>query len=504
MKSGKMETPPTLILKTRRFMARHGMLDGVRRLGVAVSGGADSMALLHVLHALRDELAIELAVAHVNHGLRGAESDEDERFVREAAGRMGLEAFVHRIAPGVAPATGVELWAREQRLDFFTGLIGDGTLDRIATGHTQRDQAETILFRLLRGAGPRGLSGISAVSPLGILRPLLWASREEVLCFLEGAGIGWREDASNTDPRFARNRLRHEWLPALREAWNPQLDKALAHSAEIFAQESEYLDRIADEEAKRLFAASSFGWETSVDALRAMDPALLRRVLRALAAKVAGSVPDFRHLERVQELATGPAGYGRFACQGVLAERSGEAFRVAPLAPGTRLGIEPDASLGPESGAVTIPGPGRYSLPGVSGELELAEPHAGEETSSGWNGLNSGYTEGWGVLRPLSPGCALLLRRWRPGDVFQPSTSNSTRKLKDLFQRAKTPRWRRVEAAVLEMDGEIVWCRYLGVSASHGARGTDGTETRGLRVHWREASISGRQARDAFVSKENG
>ncbi len=499
-----MEAPPKLILKTRRFMARHGMLDGVRRLGVAVSGGADSMALLHVLHALRDELAIELAVTHVNHGLRGVESDEDEVFVREAAARLGVKSYVLRIAPDAAPSSGVELWAREQRLAFFSSLISDGTVDRVATGHTQRDQAETILFRFLRGAGPRGLSGISAVSSLGLIRPLLSASREEVICFLDEAEICWREDASNADPRYARNRLRHEWLPALRKAWNPQLDKALAQSAEILAQESEYLDRIADEETSRLFTHGAFGWEAPAEALRALHPALLRRALRRLSADVAGSVPDFRHLERIQELATGPVGHGRFTCQGVLAERSGGAFRLAPAVPEAWPDMEPDAGLSPEPGAVLVRGPGRYSLPGIGGALELTEPHAEGETSCGWNGLNSGYTEGWGVLRPLSPGCALLLRRWRPGDVFQPLTSNSTRKLKDLFQRAKTPRWRRVEAAVLEMDGEIVWCRYLGVSASHGALDTDGTETRGLLVSWREASFSGRRARDAFVSQENG
>lgn len=485
-----------LILKTREFLKRHGMLEGAQRLGVAVSGGADSMALLHVLHALRDEFAMDLAVAHVNHGLRGAESDADEYFVREEAARLAVEVFVRRIEPGAAPAAGVELWAREQRLDCFAGLMAEGIVDRIATGHTQRDQAETVLFRLLRGAGTQGLGGISPVSERGFVRPLLQASREEVLCFLADTGIRWREDASNADSRFARNRLRHEWLPALREAWNPQLDRALAQTAEILGQESDYLDRIADEEAKRLFAGSEFGWEASVEALRAVHPALLRRVLRGLAGRVGGGTLEFRHLERIAELAAGPKGYGRFASQGALAERSGGAFRIARE--GQRIAL-PSAME-----SIEIMGPGRYALPGARGVFELATPRPEEEKAEGFRGQESGYTGGWGVLRPLRPGCVLRLRRWRPGDIFQPFASHSTRKLKDLFQRFPVPRWRRVEAAVLDIDGEIAWCRYLGMSASHGTHDASGMEIGGWRVGWLETAEDGPGPAEALASKENG
>lgn len=472
------------------------MLDGVRRLGVAVSGGADSMALLRVLMALREELAVNLAVVHVNHGLRGEASDADEAFVRQEADRLGIEAYTHRISPDCAPAAGIELWAREQRSGYFARLMAQGIVDRIATGHTQRDQAETVLFRLLRGAGPLGLSGIAPISARGIVRPLLSASREEVLCFLEAEGVRWREDASNADSRFARNRLRNQWMPALRAEWNPQLDRTLAQTAEILAQESGFLAQIADKEASRVFTLSEFGYEAAVDSLRTLHPALLRRMLRELAASIAGSVPEFRQLERITELATGPRGHGRFANQRVLAERSGGAFRMALVE------REEAGPIGAE--AIAITGPGRYSLPGVRGAFELAGLGEEEEKSGRFARQESGYTGGWGVLRPLDPGCVLRLRRWRPGDVFHPFASSSTRKLKELFQRAPAPRWRRVEAAVLEADGEIAWCRYLGASALHGLSDEDGTADEGLRVGWLEDPEGSRWPPEAFVRKENG
>jgi tRNA(Ile)-lysidine synthase len=488
--------PHALIVKTSAFLSQHRMLDGVRRLGVAVSGGADSMALLHVLYVLCAERQIELTVLHVNHGLRGTESDADESLVREEAARLRMPLYVHSIEPGLAPSTGVELWARNQRLLFFNHLMAELPLDRVATGHTQRDQAETVLFRLLRGAGPQGLGGISPVSARGFIRPLLSASREEVLGFLTETSLRWREDASNEDSQFARNRLRNEWLPALREAWNPKLDRALAQTAEILSQESDFLDRIADEEATRQFTGSPFGWEASVDALRTIHPALLRRLLRRMAARTANAVPEFRHLERIYGLAVGPKASGLFRSQGLLAERSGGAFRIARA--------EPETALRFDGEAIAIEGPGRYSLPGIGGVFELVQLPEKEQSMNGFNGLNSGYTGGWSVLRPLSPGCVLLLRVWRPGDVFRPLGSNSSRKLKELFQQGQVPRWRRLQAVVLDIDGEIAWCRYLGPSAGYVAQNRIGTdEFVSQKRSFERPGVAIRYV-EPFESKENG
>lgn len=457
------------VRKTAEFLARHQMVAGNRAVCVAVSGGADSMALLHVLAALASGFGLRLSVAHVNHGLRGQESDADEALVREEAERLGLPVQILRIPPGTAPATGLEEWARAQRLAYFQTLLAEGHCQRVATGHTLRDQAETVLFRLLRGAGPDGLAGIAPVSPLGLIRPLLWATREEVMEFVEAGGIPWREDASNADPQFARNRIRNDWLPALREAWNPRLDQALATAAEIAHEENRYLDGIADEEIARHFSESVYGWEAAADKLNGLPEAIVRRVVRRLARRISGASLEFAHVERIRDLLQPHAGEGTeprlgkrgglFAAQGVLAERSGTQFRM------TQGNRHPYAQKRPEP-VLAIKAPGRFPLPGGGEELVVAGLPSAPERLNGFNRLDSGYTEGWSFLRLPGQECVLRLRLWHPGETFQTFGSSRPKKLKELFQRRGVPRWRRADAVVLEWQGQLLWCRYLGASSA--------------------------------------
>jgi tRNA(Ile)-lysidine synthase len=444
------------VQKTAAFLLRHDMVPADCTICVAVSGGADSMALLHALAALRGERGMELRVAHVNHGLRGRESDADEALVRDEARRLDLPLDLLTIAPGSEPATGLEEWAREQRLAFYLGLLAEGNRRRVATGHTQRDQAETVLFRLLRGAGPDGLAGILPVTSIGLVRPLLWATREEVMAFLEERQIPWREDASNADPQFARNRIRNDWLPALRGAWNPRMDQALAGTAEIFREENDYLDRIADEEIARDFRESVYGWEAAVSALAALPTAISRRVVRRLARRISGASLEFAHVERMRALFTSS---GAFSAQGVLAERSGTQFRLA------HQDRVPDRENRPEW-ELRIRAPGRFPLPGGQEDLVVVPVPESLESLNSFNRLDSGYTEGWSFLRLPGPECVLRVRRWHPGETFQVAGSSRTRKLKELFQRRGVPRWRRDSAVVLEWQDKLLWCRYLGAASS--------------------------------------
>ena len=193
------------------------------RVAAAVSGGADSVFLLHVLAHIAPRLNVTLAgVAHLNHKLRGEASDADERFVAGLAGGLGVPFF--RAEARVMEAGGnLEQAARRARIKFFETLIREGKADRIATGHTRDDQAETVLFRMLRGSGLAGLAGILPVTGEHLIRPLLETTRAEIEEFLTARGIPWREDASNADHRFARNRIRHGLLPQLEREWNPEL-----------------------------------------------------------------------------------------------------------------------------------------------------------------------------------------------------------------------------------------------------------------------------------------
>ncbi len=295
------------------------------RVCCAVSGGADSTALLVLVHeangAARNALGVGLAAVHVHHGLRGAEADADEAFVRELCERLAVPLEVRRVDTAARAAAGetIEEAARNLRYEVFRELIGAGRADSVLTAHTLDDQAETVLMKLLRGAWTEGLGGISPVLevPRGrIVRPLLGLRRAEIEEYLRDRGQGWRTDSSNVDEAFTRNRLRHTLLPMLREE-NPAIDRTLANLAEIARDEEA---RWEGELARLLpqvllpgkpvrgggrsnsTAPGAAAVAIELERLRAMDPALRRRVLRA-AARGLGVRLSFDETARLLALA---------------------------------------------------------------------------------------------------------------------------------------------------------------------------------------------------------
>src|ERR1700733_6686410 len=225
--------------RVANFVAQHCMFERGQRVGVAVSGGADSVFLLHALRELGPRWDLQLSVVHIEHGIRGAASIADAEFVAQLAARLELPFHLHHAD---VPSIGgnLEGAARNVRQSFYADLIASAKVDRIATGHTRSDQAETVLYRILRGSGLTGLTGILPVTQEGLIRPLLEIDRIEIEAWLRDHGIAWREDETNQDRTFARNRLRHEILPLLREAFNPQLDTALSNLATLARDEESH------------------------------------------------------------------------------------------------------------------------------------------------------------------------------------------------------------------------------------------------------------------------
>ena len=300
------------------------------RLCVAISGGADSVALLLTLHAAnttpRDALGVGLSAVHVNHHLRGEESNADQHFVEDLCIHLDIPLHLHhadvpaRIAESRSSGTPetTEEAARNARYDFFTTLLASGHADAILTAHTLDDQAETVLMKLLRGAWTEGLSAIHPVLTLPkgkILRPLLQTRRADIEAFLTQRNQPWRNDSTNTDTAFTRNKIRHELLPQLR-AYNPNLDQTLANLAELAREEeSRWQTELARILPQLLLpgkpvrgggrAVSTAPGESAVsielDRLRALDPALRRRVLRA-AARQLGARLSFDETSRLLAL----------------------------------------------------------------------------------------------------------------------------------------------------------------------------------------------------------
>ena len=231
-----------------------------RRILVAVSGGVDSTALLHALMDLSVPQDLVLAVGHVQHGLRGEDSRKDEEAVQALAEDQGLKAYVIKADPrpareeqrGRARLTLQEA-ARELRSGALEQMAHEWGADHIATAHHLDDQVETILMRLLRGTGPTGLQGIEHQSADGRwIRPLLAVSREEIMEFAHQRGLRWREDASNESDAYTRNRLRHHWIPALREEFNPQLLRAVGRLADAMQEEEVWIRSVIEEVSQRM------------------------------------------------------------------------------------------------------------------------------------------------------------------------------------------------------------------------------------------------------------
>lgn len=247
----------------------------------AVSGGADSMALLFALYLLRDKLGVQVQAAHFNHNLRGAESDADEAFVKNFCKHYDIPLFVGS-AQVVAGEKGLEAAARDARYAFFDSLSG-----KIATAHTADDNAETVLMRLVRGAGLKGLGAISPVRG-NIIRPLLNVTRQQILSFLAQYHISYRQDSSNATDDFLRNRLRHHVMPLLMQE-NPRLAENLSAMAQRLRQDEDALSAMAQPEA-------------DVAALRAMSPAIRSRSLELFLKSCGVKEPEAQHIALAEAL----------------------------------------------------------------------------------------------------------------------------------------------------------------------------------------------------------
>src|SRR5580704_13673182 len=295
------------------------------RVFVAISGGADSVALLLTIHAAntqpRDSLGVGVSAVHINHYLRGEESNADQQFVEDLCISLDIPLHLHQanIPARVAETKEtIEEAARNARYEFFSTLLNSGHADAILTAHTLDDQAETVLMKLLRGAWTEGLSAIHPVitQPKGkILRPFLNTRRSDIEAFLKQSNQPWREDSTNTDTAFTRNKIRHELLPHLR-AYNPNLDQTLANLAELAREEESRWQTELSRVLPQLLlpgkpvrgggrAVSSTPGQSAVslelDRLRTLDPALRRRVLRA-AARQLGARLSFDETSRLLSL----------------------------------------------------------------------------------------------------------------------------------------------------------------------------------------------------------
>ena len=434
-------------------ISRHRMFQGGERVGVAVSGGADSIALLYALVELAPRWNLRLSVAHFDHQLRGEESCADADFTAEMAAKFGLPFHLERTAVACAARASrdnLEQTARRLRRAFFARLRSEGSVDLIATGHTQSDQAETVLFRLLRGTGMTGLAGILPATAEGLVRPLLDVTREDVREWLTALGVSWREDSTNSDRAFRRNRIRLELLPALQRDWNPALAVALAQLGEIAAEEeSWWRSEIARVAGELISEEPRLGLLINAPRLSGLHPALARRMLRFVVerAKGDGRRISFRHIEALYDLARRHSS-GKIRLPGLEACRSFDWILLG--APYAR----------PPSSEVALTVPGSHRLDdGTILRLDLVSVPPYRPVD--YRYTYTGNDLDWDLVKVTG----LCCRPWRPGDRYRLLALNREEKLKGLFQRARVPLWKRHLWPIIRSGDAIAWARQFGVAA---------------------------------------
>jgi tRNA(Ile)-lysidine synthase len=452
----------TLQERIKKTIEKHDMLASDDCVLVAVSGGPDSVALLHLLCELRKELGLRLEVAHLQHGIRGAEAEEDARFVAELAEKLGLPLHLKTIdLPRIRSAAGkgnLEELARVERYRFFAAVARERKLGKIATAHMQDDQAETVLMWLLRGSGLKGLGGmppthqldganIESGSRLIVIRPLLEVSRVEIEEYLNERHLTFRLDRSNQDLSFLRNWIRLKLIPQLKEKMDRNLPARLAHQAELMREEEAFLQGLAHVELDRIRTPEGI----DRGALLEYNKALQRRIVRLWIEATRGHLRglDFQHVEALLDLITNGPPQGRLSIPGgwqlvkeyETLRLDKQSRRMAQqcacysyaLQVGEDLHIH-EAGLMIQTRAISLPLP---SLPDT-------------------------FTEA--VFDVASLAADLTLRNFRHGDRFQPLGMAGHKKVKELFIEKKLPLSVRASLPLLLLGDEVIWIPGYGRS----------------------------------------
>ncbi|MEQ1729875.1 MAG: tRNA lysidine(34) synthetase TilS, partial [Vicinamibacterales bacterium] len=440
----------TLIDRVRRTLQRQQLTRATTRVVAALSGGPDSMALLHVLRALDAAGELQLvAAAHLNHCLREA-ADADERFCAGVAAALGLPFVVERIDVAAFAAAGhrsVEDAAHLARHAFFERAAQQQAAGVVAVGHTQDDQAETFLLRLVRGAGARGLSAMHPRNGI-VIRPMLECSKAEARAFLREQAVAFVHDASNDDVGIPRNRVRAELLPLLVERFNPRMVEVLAAEAELARADEQLLDAMAATWRSEHLSHQDDGRRMEAAALAALPQAVAWRVLYgAMREAASGRLVGFHHVKQAWEVVVGSG--SAFDAPGQRVERTG-AYVVLSSGPAGSAGRPSGAGTGPVAAF-------RYTLP-VPGEVTIAEAGCVMSALLDSSGGVAPRADDVSAVVPLKMVAGgLAVRNRRPGDRLQPSPAGH-RKLQDLFVDRKVPREARDRIPiVVDAADRIVW-----------------------------------------------
>lgn len=437
-----------LLPSVRRTIERHELLAPGDRVIVGVSGGIDSMVLLHQLNVCRGILALELIVAHVNHGLRPGESEKERELVQGEANRLGL-AFEYGLfdVKAFAKEGGLSLQegARRVRFRFLRDVCARYGAQKIALGHNADDQVETVLLRLIRGSGLRGLRGMLAIRDGIVIRPLLETWRREIETFASAKGIPFLLDSSNLREEYLRNRVRLRLIPFLEKEFQPRFREILFRTSLILQEEDACLEQEAEAAYDKIVRPDGEGLRFRFLALHGLPPSLRRRVVRLMLERLGeGGAADEEGAPEVDKVLQ-------------RLEQRRTSF-LLPLREGLSIEKRYDEVFlkkgKPEEGApfeVELVFPGRSLIETIGKEIRLEEvPREMMDRA----GLTSDVVAWFDYEKVSFP---LKVRSFRPGDRFQPLGLRGTKKLKEFFIDRKVPSFERTKVPLLVSGETILW-----------------------------------------------
>jgi tRNA(Ile)-lysidine synthase len=477
-------TNTNLETKVCDFIERYSLISPEEIIVIGVSGGADSVCLLHVLAEYRKRLGIKLHVAHLNHLLRGTESEADAKYVSSLADSLGIPIAIDEqdvAAYRIVRNCSIEEAARELRYAFLGRVAKEIGANRIAIGHTRDDHVETILMHILRGTGINGLCGLARCSPMAydeqasssstkkanatqgqrsdflIIRPLLDITREETASYCHEYQLDPRVDSSNLSLSFFRNRLRLQLLPLLRQ-YNPSLDQALLRLADIAKEDNVFIEQQASELWDEVVRQENKTIYLDKKQLASLPIALQRQLLRAAVTKLAGDARDIEagHIEAARNLINKPVGKRISLPHGFICQRGYNEIVVTSTASQSQL---PPCPFPPLPGEVTLRVPGKTAFPGWEVIASIVRERTDSPPSRYTAGTNGETCQGNLVadFDLHKTGTKLFVRQRRPGDRFQPLGMRIPKKLHEFMVDAKIPRSWRDHIPIVCSPQQIVW-----------------------------------------------
>jgi len=423
--------------KVKKTLKKYNMLTQGEKVVLGVSGGADSIALLYSLNELID-YGLELIIAHLNHGLRVDAAKRDADFVKKIAKSLGLTfvyAEVDTLKYKEESQLSTEDAARQLRYKFFDQVMSKHDATKLATAHTLDDQAETVLMRLIRGSGSKGLSGIPPVS-INIIRPLIEINRSEIENYLNSRDIKWVEDASNVSREFLRNRIRHDLIPEL-ESYNPQIKETLAKTADILRAEDEFITIETGKYFNEVFSENRSEITGNLLKYESIDKILRYSLLRTAIENLNRNLKNISsiHIISADDFLLSETASGQI-----------ELPEETVIVKGYNIFLVTKKSEIDQEFYYSIQSPGKWSFPEFEVEISLVKTQ-----SLGENDESVAYFDPELVKFPIE------VRSFKTGDRFSPLGMQSSKKLQDYFTDKKLPKFLRSRVPIFISDGEIMW-----------------------------------------------